>query len=186
MANLPERFLREYDGKGDSFHETAALLYSNHGHQYTQTELSTAVDVSQTRISAFTEELVEDGWLDRHDGQTTFVWNTERHNPAETAATDAVLSLYHDLWRVLTNHARTAPGIFALIGFGLGLTGGVLLLFSLALAAGLIGETAISAGVYLGSGLGFLILAVLFTAAVSIQTTLNRLINKLKRPSENE
>jgi len=186
MAELPEWFHDKYSEKGESFFETARLLYSNHGHQYTQQELAEKVDVSQARISIFTQELDEDEWIDRNTGQTTFVWNTEKYNPAETIATDAVFGLYRDFWDVLAKYTKTVTGVFALVGFILFLTSIVVFVLGLSVASGLVEDSAVPPSFYLGLGTGLVIFGMIMTAFVPFQTAANRSVDRVFGPPGDE
>lgn len=131
MGDLPPSFHNEYSEKGESFRETARLLYANHGHQYTQRELAAEVGVSQPRISEFTQELVDDGWLDKHDGQTTFVWNTQHHNPAAYEAVEAVGSITDEVLALADRSTRNPTEFLALVAVIGIVTGSVLAISSL-------------------------------------------------------
>jgi predicted transcriptional regulator len=186
MADLPRRFREDYENRGDTFFAVARLLLANHGRQYTQSEIASEVGVSQSRVSDFTQVLTADGWIDRRRGQTTFVWNTERHNPAKTAATDAVLGLYRDLAGVFRDHTRTSTGIYALFGFGFFLAASVLLAFYVALRTGLFGTSAVPLSAYLVLGLGLALAGTFMTAIVPLQAFVNRAVGRLVGPPDRE
>lgn len=175
MANLPPQFYEDYDNRGDTFIEVAQLLLDHHGQQYTQSEIASKVGVSQSRVSDFTRTLTDDDWINRHDGETTFVWNTEQHNPAETVATDAVLGLYRDLGYVLKKHTRTATGMFAVLGFCFFITAAVLLFFYILFRTG-IGDSNIPPAFYLVIGLGLTFSGIIMTAITPLQALATRLL----------
>jgi predicted transcriptional regulator len=186
MADLPKRFREDYQSRGETFFAVARLLVTNHGRQYTQSDIAAEVDVSQSRVSDFTQVLTDDGWVDRHDGQTTFVWNTEEHNPAKTVATDAVFGLYRDLWHVAEKHTRTSTGIYALFGFGFFVAAGILLSFYAAIRTGVFGESAVPLSAYLVLGLGLGLAGVFMTAIVPLQAFVNRIVSRLLKTSDGQ
>jgi predicted XRE-type DNA-binding protein len=178
MADLPRQFREDYENRGETFFAVARLLLANHGRQYTQSDIAAEVGVSQSRVSDFTQVLTADGWIDRRSGRTTFVWNTERHNPAKTVATDAVFGLYRDLAGVFRTHTRTSTGIYALFGFGFFLAAAILLVFYLALRTGVFGESAVPLSAYLVLGLGLGLAGTVMTAIVPLQAFLNRVVDR--------
>lgn len=184
MADLPREFHEKYENRGDTFFEIAQILLDNHGRQYTQSNLANKVDISQSRVSTYTQKLVDENWINRHDGQTTFVWNTEEHNPAEMAGNEAVFGLYQDLFDVFKNHTQTLPGALALGGFCFFVTAFILLFIYLILKSGLVSESALPLSIYLLLGLGFAISGVVITGFTYLQAFMNRVWNRiLGRPS---
>lgn len=172
MAALPEGFRTAYDQKGESFFQTAALLCGNHGRQYTQADIAEEVGVSKTRISDFTQELVADGWLDRHDGQTSFVWNTEKHNPAEYEATAAVDSVATEALALAVRAWRSPAESLALVAILGVITGAVLVaggVVALFLSVGSVTPQA-----YALIGGGFALGSLLALALVDVAARLSR------------
>ena len=179
MASLPDQFHEEYDNHGDTFFEVSRLLVNNHSRHFTQSELAAKVDVSQTRISDFTTTLTDDGWTKRHENQTTFKWNSDIYNPAQRGASDAMLGLYRDLWRVIKTHIRTTTGMWAFIGLILFVAALVLLSFYIVLKTGLFGESTVPPVAYLIIGGGLVISGVIVTAISSLQAFVNRILDRI-------
>jgi len=179
MGTLPEQFREEYDNYGDSFFAVARLLIEQHDRQFTQSDLADRVGVSQTRVSDFTTTLTDDGWITRQENQTTFEWDTERYNPAERKATDAVLGLYRDLWTVLQAHSQTSTTLWAMFGLALFVAATVLLAFYFAVKTGLFGDSAVAPVVYLVLGGGLVVSGVLVTALTPLQALMNRSLDRL-------
>ncbi|WP_302080599.1 hypothetical protein [Salinibaculum rarum] len=179
MGTLPEQFREDYENYGDSFFAVARLLIENHDQQFTQSDLADKVEVSQTRVSDFTTTLTDDGWIDRHENQTTFEWDTEWYNPAEREATDAVFGLYRDLWTVLQAHSQTSTTLWAIIGLAFFVAATVLLAFYLAVKTGLFGESAVSPVVFLVLGGGLVVSGLIMTALTPLQAFMNRFLDRL-------
>ncbi|WP_135305152.1 HTH domain-containing protein [Haloarcula amylovorans] len=161
MARMPAEFAKEFKAKGNRFFEIAALLYANPDHQYTQGELAETFDCSTTTISNHIGTMSE--WLDRRDGQTTYAWGVDVHDPGHTETTMAVQRFYADLWALLKKHSRTGPGAFALLGFVMLLTGSVVLSIYVGFVLELFAESALPASVYLGTAIVCLFTGVLVT-----------------------
>lgn len=181
MAEFPDHFLEEYSDRGTGFNEVATVLLDNHGRQLTAEDIADEVSVEIRRVRQLLESLEEDGWINSREVPMTFVWNTEKHNPAEIHATEAVTELYRDLWRVFRKHSTTTTGTTAIIGFFLFVAASVLGFFFLTLATGLFGESIYPPSVFLVLGIALFFLGVLMTAAVSIQAVINRIRNKVVR-----
>lgn len=179
MGTLPDQFREDYENYGDSFFAVARMLIEHHDRQFTQSDLADRVDVSQSRVSDFTTTLTDDGWITRRENQTTFEWDTERYNPAEREATDAVLGLYRDLWTVLQAHSQTSTTLWAMFGLAFFVAATVLLGFYLAVKTGLFGDSAVSPVVYLVLGGGLLVSGVLMTAFTPLQAFVNRSLDRL-------
>ena len=179
MAKLPEQFREEFNNRGDKFFEVAELLYTNHGQQYTQSELAEKVNRSNKRISDYTSDMDEEGWLNRHDGETTFVWNTEAHNPAETETTQAVSGFYTDLWNILKKHSKTVPGTFAILGAALFVAALVLFSFYIGFALSITEQSKIPLGIYLVIAISSFLTGMITTLLSPIQARVNRLLRRL-------
>lgn len=174
MGRLPDQFDEDYANHGDTFFAVASLLIENQDRQFTQSDLVAKVDVSQTRVSDFTTTLTDDGWIDRHENQTTFEWNTANYNPAKRDATDAVFGLYRDLWTVVQAHSQTATGLWAIYDLVFFIAAAVLLAFYFAVTTGLFGESVISPVVYLVLGSGLVVSGFIMTAFTPLQAFVTR------------
>ena len=161
MARVPSEFETEFEAKGETFFAIAELLYATPDRQYTQDELAERFGCSNQTISNHTSEMEE--WLDRRDGQTTFAWDVNVHDPGHTETTMAVRRFYADLWGLLKKHSRTGPGAFALLGFVMLLTGAVVFSFYVGFALKLFAESALPVGIYLGIAIGCLVTGVIVT-----------------------
>jgi lipopolysaccharide export LptBFGC system permease protein LptF len=179
MGTLPDQFRGDYENYGDSFFDVARLLVENHDRQFTQPDLADRVGVSQSRVSDFTATLCDDEWITRQENQTTFEWDTERYNPAEREATDAVFGLYRDLWTVLQAHSQTSTTLWSIFGLAFFVAATVLLAFYFAVSTGLFGESAVSPVVYLFLGGGLFISGLLMTALTPLQAFVNRFFERL-------
>lgn len=171
---LPQLFQEQYRTRGDSFFEVAETLYSNHSRHFTQSELAEAVGISNTRISNFTKQMVEDEWVARQENQTTFVWNVDARHPAETETTLAISEFYSDLWGVILKHAKTTPGSYAIIGSALFVTGFVSLIMYLVATANISGESAVHSNIFLVIAIVALLVGIVITLIAPIQAWLNR------------
>lgn len=185
MAALPKWFEEEYDNHGESFFAVAQLLYENHGQQFTADDIAAEVDVGKRRVEQLLEILEDDGWADANTGPKAYVWNTEKHNPAETAATEAVFGLYRDLWQVFKTHAQTSTGPFAIFGFALFVAASVLLVIGGSFSTGL-AESAISPWYYVGIGLGLAFTGLVVTGFAPYQALVNRLLNRVIGPPDDD
>lgn len=177
MAKLPEQFCEEFDNRGDKFFEVAELLYTNHGQQYTQSELAEKVNRSNKRISDYTSDMGEEGWLNRHDGETTFVWNTKAHNPAETEVTYAISGFYADLWHILKKHSKTIPGTFAILGSALFVA--ALVLFSFYIGLSITEQSNVPIVIYLVIAISSFLTGMITTVLSPLQALANRLLHRL-------
>lgn len=178
MANLPDELQEEFSNYGDSFFNLAEIMYANHGKQYTQGELTDKLDVTQPRVSDFTEVLENENWINRNNGETTFVWNTEKYNPAEMEVTEAVTGLYIDLWRVFKKHALTSTGVVSIFGFALFMAASVLGTFYIAFVLGVFQESAVPVSIYAFLALMLSFVGVMITMAVPVLALANRLANR--------
>jgi len=174
MARVPVEFEEEFSEKGETFHGIAELLYANPNRQYTQDELAARFDCSTANISNHTQHMIE--WLDRQDGQTTYAWNTDVHNPAATEDIDATKSLYRDLWNLLMKHTETTPGTFAVLGFVLFLTAVVMAAFFVGFSLSITADSAIPVGIYLAIAVGSFITGVVMTLFSPLQAIVNRFL----------
>ncbi|WP_436903525.1 hypothetical protein [Halovenus halobia] len=181
MGTLPDEFKQEYENYGDSFFILARLLVEDHNRQFTQSALAERVGVSQSRVSDFTATLHNDGWIARQENQTTFEWDTDRYNPAEKEATEAVSGLYRDLWEVIKIHSQTSTSLWAIFGLIFFIVATVLLAFYFAVSTGLFGESAVPPVLFLLLGGGFVISGVLMTVLTSFQAFVNRSLGRLAR-----
>lgn len=186
MARFPDHFLEEYAGRGDGFNEVATVVLENHGRQLTVEEITAEVSVEERRVRQLLGSLEKDGWVNSREVPMTFVWNTEKHNPAEIHATEAVTELYSDLWSVFRKHSTTTTGTTAILGFLLFVAALVMGFFYLTLATGLFGDSTYPPSVYLVLGIVLLFLGILMTAAVTIQAFINRIRNKVLRVSQKD
>ena len=171
---LPQKFQEQYSNRGDSFFEVAKLLYSNHSRHFTQSELAEAVGISNTRISNFTKQMVEDEWVARYEDQTTFVWNVDSRHPAETDTTLAISEFYFDLRDVILKHAKTTPGAYAIIGSAFFVTAVVALVMYLGTIANISEESTIPSDIFLVIAIVSLLVGVVITLLAPILAWLNR------------
>ncbi|WP_135305503.1 hypothetical protein [Haloarcula amylovorans] len=178
MGTVPDRFTEEFANRGETFFELAAILYANHGHQYTLDALTEHVDVSKTRVSELVDAMVaaDAEWVNKTDGQMTVVWNTEAHNPAATESADAVSGFYRDLWRLLKTHSNTAPGTFAIMGFLLFVAAVVVFAFYIGFSLSITQDSAIPTIVYLVIAGGSFLTGVIVTALSPLQAFVNSVI----------
>ena len=176
MTKVPQEFEKEFDSKGETFFEIAETLYRNHGDQFTLEELSDKVDVSDSRVSVHLSEPTEEDWVNKQKGETTFVWNTEKYNPAKTEATDAIFGLYVDLWRVLKTHTTTSTGVFAIGGFMAFVAAAVMGTFYLGFTIGLFHDSSLPIEVYLILCLGLVITGVIITMLSPLLAFLNKMV----------
>lgn len=152
MARVPPDFAEEFAAKGATFNRIAELLYTNPDRQYTRDELADQLDCSTTTIDNHTETMSE--WLDRRNGQTTYAWNTNAHNPRSTEGLAAVKQFYADLVGLFRKHSRTAPGTYAIMGFAMGLAGSVVFAFYVGFSLSITGDSAIPVVIYLAIAVG--------------------------------
>lgn len=175
MVRLPDKFRDEYNNHGDTFFAVAELLYTHPGRHFTIEEIAAEVDVTERRVNDFTEKLEEE-WFDRYDNQTTFTWNTDKHDPAQTETTQAVTDLYTDLWRVLKRHTKTGTGTYAIFGLVMFTTAGVMWAFYLGFLIGLVGESVLPVGIYFWLGVGLFVTGIIATILAPIQAVTNRYV----------
>ncbi|ELZ20455.1 hypothetical protein C475_20462 [Halosimplex carlsbadense 2-9-1] len=176
MVRIPNEFCNEFDEKGETFFEIAEMLYTHPGRQYTQDELAKKVDRSNTTVSNHTSKMVNEGWLDRHEDQTTFVWNTDAHNPASTEGVTAVKRFYADFWNLLKKHSETAPGTMAIIGFALILSALVIFAFFVGFSLGITRESVIPTTSYFVIAAGSFLAGVIVTFLSPLQAAVNRFV----------
>lgn len=174
MARMPAEFDDTFDEKGTTFHAIAELLYTNPDRQYTQDELAERFDCSTTTISNHLQSMSE--WLDRQDGQTTYAWDTDAHNPAATEDISATKSLYRDLWALAMKHTETVPGTFAVLGCVLLITAVVMVAFFVGFSLSITADSAIPGIVYLALALGSFLTGIVVTLLSPLQAILNRLL----------
>ena len=185
MTNVPREFEKEFDSKGESFFEIAEILYENHGDQFTLEELSDEVSVSDSRVSVHLSEPTEEDWVSKQEGKTTFVWNTEKYNPANTEPTDAVFGLYVDLWRVLKTHTTTSAGITAIGGLMAFVSAAVMGTFYLGFMIGLFQDSSLPTEIYLVLCLGLVITGVIVTMMSPILALLNKIVLRIYHSLKN-
>lgn len=174
MARVPPDFEEEFEAKGETFFEIAELLYTTPDRKYTQGELADAFDCSKQTISNHTETMSE--WLDRLDGQTTYAWNTDAHNPAATEDISATKSFYRDLWRLFKKHTETVPGTFALMGFGMLVTAVVMIAFFIGFSLSITADSAIPTVFYLAIAVGSFLTGIIVTLLSPFQAIVNRFL----------
>ena len=172
MARVPDEFQEEFEGKGDTFLGIAELLYLNPDRQFTQDELAERFDCSNSNISKHTQEMEE--WLDRRDGQTTYAWNTDVHDPGATEGLTATKRLYVDLWHLLKKHTRTTPGIFAVLGFAMFLAGAVVFAFFVGFSLSITQDSSIPTIIYLVIAAGSFFTGIVVTLISPFQAVVNR------------
>ncbi len=175
MRKPPSELQDEFSSKGDSFTSVVEILYSNYDREFTQTDLAKEVGVSQSRISEFTTNLVESGWVSKNKGRTTFRWNTESHNPASTDGAKALSGFYSDLWWILSKHSKTIPGSLAIYGFMLFAAAIVLLAFYMGYLVNGGADSSISGITYLVISLASLIVGVVISLLSPLQAWLHRI-----------
>lgn len=175
MTDLPREFEEEFDSKGETFFGLAETLYQNHGYQFTLDELAEEVDLSKSRVSSHLKRPNETDWVNKEKGDTTYVWNTEKYNPAETETTDAVFGLYTDLGQVLKKHLGTSTGTPAILGLMFFVASFVMWVFYIGYSINLFQESALPVGVYLGLGLGLVVVGLLITLLSPLLAIGNRL-----------
>ena len=171
MARVPVDFEEDFEAKGDRFFAIAQLLYSNPDRQYTRDELADRFDCSTTTIDNHTGEMSE--WLDRRDGQTTYAWNTDAHNPASTEGFAAVTQFYIDISHLLQKHSKTVPGAFAIIGFALFLAGTVVFSFYVGFSLSITQESAIPVVIYLAIAVASFLTGMIVTLLSPFQAVVN-------------
>ncbi|MFC7202927.1 hypothetical protein ACFQJC_05330 [Haloferax namakaokahaiae] len=176
MVGVPDEFRDEFDAKGETFFGIAELLYTNPDRRYTQDELAEKMGRSNTTISDHTGDMVDKDWLDRQDGQTTYAWNSDAHNPASTEGITAVRRFYVDLWNLLKKHSETAPGTFAIMGFAMILAAFVVFSFFVGLSFEFTQESGIPLLYYLAIAFGAFLTGVIVTFLSPLQAVVNRLV----------
>jgi len=179
MVRLPDELREGYANHGDTFFAVAELLYRHPDRYFTLEEIANEVGVTKRRVNDFTEKL-EGEWFDRHDNQTTFTWNIEKHNPAQTETTQAVSGLYTNLWEVVKTHSQTGTGVYAIVGLFLFITAGVMWIFYFSFMTGLFGESSLPVSLYFWLGVGFVLTAIISTVLASVQAIINRLVRWVK------
>lgn len=174
MKKLPNNLQEEYSKRGDSFVELAEYFYRNYDREFTQSDLKQEVGVSQSRISDFTTELADSGWITKNRGRTTYGWNTERHHPARTDGSQALTGFYKDLRWLINKHSRTLSGSFALLGCVMFIGTVVLLGFYIGYLVSGDGGSAVSGATYLIISAGSLLVGVVITLLAQVQGWLAR------------
>lgn len=179
MDRVPDEFDTEFEEKGESFLDIAELLYSQPDRKYTQDELAEHIGRSNTTVSKHTTKMVNREWVDRRDGQTTFSWNTDAHNPASTEEFVAVKGFYKDIWRIIRKYTATAPGTFVLIGFFSILSALIMLVFILGFSLGITQESPIPLTVYLAIAITSFLTGIFVSVLSPLQAFVNRWIWRL-------
>lgn len=179
MARIPDEFRDEFDAKGETFFEIAELLYTHPDRQYTQGELAEKMDRSKTTISNHTNMMVNKEWIKCQEDQTTYVWNSDAHNPASTEGTTAIRRFYVDLWDLLKKHSNTVPGTFAIMGFVMILAAVVVFAFFVGFSLRFIQDSAIPPVFYLPIAIGSFLTGVAVTILSPLQATVNRFVWRL-------
>ncbi|MGB9956789.1 hypothetical protein ACOZ4B_10415 [Haloferax prahovense] len=176
MVGVPDEFRDEFDAKGETFFGIAELLYAHPDRRYTQDELAEKMGRSKTTISEHTGDMVDEDWLDRQDGQTTYAWNSDAHNPASTEGIAAVRMFYVDLWSLLKKHSETTPGTFAIMGFALILAALVVFAFFVGFSFKFTQGSDIPLLYYLAIAFGSFLTGVIVTFLSPLQAFVNRLV----------
>ncbi len=174
MKKLPRSLQDEYSERGDSFGDLTEYLYLNYDREFTQSDLEQEIGVSQSRISEFTSELVDSGWVNKNEGQTTYDWNNERHHPARTDGTQALTGFYKDLRWLINKHSQTVSGSFALLGCAMFIGTIVLLGFYLGYLISGDGGATFPGVTYLIISVGSLLVGVVITLLAQVQGWLAR------------
>lgn len=174
MADVPREFEKEFDSKEETFFEIAETLYENHGDQFTLRELAEKVDISNSQVSTHLSEPTKKDWVNKQEGETTFVWNTEKYNPASIEPTDAVYGLYVDLWRVLKAHTTTPTGVPAIGGLMAFIAAAVMGTFYLGFAIGLFRDHTLPVNIYLVLCLGLTLTGIMVTMLSPLLAVLNK------------
>lgn len=172
MVRVPADFEAEFDAKGETFFDIAELLYATPDRQYTQRELADRFDCSTQTISNHTDTMSE--WLDRHEGQTTFAWNRDAHDPAATEDISAAKQFYSDLWHLIRKHTQTVPGTLALLGFLLFVAAVVVFAFFVGFSLSITHDSAIPLIIYLVIAGGSFITGVIVTLLSPFQAIVHR------------
>jgi hypothetical protein len=176
MRRLPEEFHEEFGQKGDTFFEIAELLYYHPDRQYTQPELAEMIGCSTTAISGHVRDMEKSDWLFRRENQTTFSWNTDVRNPAETEGTTAIRSFYSDIWELLKKHSKTVPGAFALIGFTMLLGGLVVFSFYVGFSLSITQNSGVPPVIYATIALGSFLTGLIISFLSPIQAIINSFV----------
>jgi predicted transcriptional regulator len=174
MRRIPSELKDEFSNRGDSFDSVVETLYTNYDREFTQTDLVKEVDITQPRISEFTQELVDSDWIKKRKGRTTYSWNTELHNPASTDGTKAISGFYSDLGWLIKKHSETRPGLFAILGAGMFVAAIVLLSFFIGYLVNGNPDSGISGFTYLAISLGSLLVGVVITLLSPMHAWLHR------------
>jgi len=181
MTDLPHEFEEEFESKRGSFFKIAETLYHNHGDQFTLDELAEEVGISKSQVSTHLGEPTDEDWVNKREGETTFVWNTEKYNPAETETTDAVFGLYTDLGRVLKDHAGTSTGTPAIAGLMFFVTASIMWIFYLGFAIGLFQNSVVPVNTYFVLGFALVITGVTITLLSPLLAVVNKLSLRVYR-----
>jgi len=179
MADVPKEFEKEIDSNEETFFKIAETLYENHGDQFTLGELAEKVDISNSQVSTHLSEPTKEDWVNKQEGETTFVWNTEKYNPVEIEAADAVFGLYTDLYGVFKNHTQTSTGVPAVAGLVLFVTSGMMLFLYGGVSVGLFRESAIPVVGYFVVGLALFITGAILTLLSPIMALANRTVLRI-------
>jgi len=174
MARVPTDFEEEFEAKGETFFGIAELLYANPDRQYTQDELADRFECSKQTISNHNRDMT--AWLTRYDGQTTYAWDVDVHDPGSTEGITATYQFYTDLYAVFKKHSKTAPGMYAVLGFPLVLAGAVVFAFYIGFSLSITADSAIPLVIYLAIAGGSFITGVIVTLISPFQAWVNRLL----------
>jgi hypothetical protein len=123
-------------------------MYYISDRQYTQRELADQFNCSTT-ISSHTQIMAER--LDRYEGQTTYAWDADAHNPASTETLTVLRQFYTDLWGLVQKHPDTAPEAFALWEFVMSLASVVILALYIGFSLSITADSAVPVTIYLCS-----------------------------------
>jgi hypothetical protein len=174
MVRVPADFEDEFEAKGETFFAIAELLYTTPDRQYTQRELADRFDCSTQTISNHTDTMTE--WLDRRDGQTTYAWDIETHDPGSTEGLTAIKQFYADLYDLFMKHSNTAPGTFAIMGFAMFLAGVVVFSFYVGFSLSITDDSAIPVVIYLVIAVGCVLTGLVVTFLSPLQAWVNSVI----------
>lgn len=108
MPELPPNFHEDFPNKGDTFYSIAEIALSDHGRQLTAEEIAERVEPEKEGVQQHLRKLEENGWIDGFDGPKSYTWNTQKHNPAEYDAQEAVGTVSDEIL-LLSKRALRSP-----------------------------------------------------------------------------
>jgi biotin operon repressor len=125
MPDLPPQFQNEYPEKGDTFHQIAELVLTEHGQQLTADEIAEKVGIGREGTQQHLRTLEEDGWIDGTEKSKTYTWDTQKYNPAEFDGDEALRSVLNDTIALAKRASRSPTELFAVmavVGLAAGMT----------------------------------------------------------------